>query len=264
MDAKKSQEAGFTTAAVARTVGYSTQQVRDLERLGVLPGAERAPNGYRRYRKRHIIALRAYRALAAAIGPVPARQMMPILVSGTLEAAAEKIDALHAMLARSREHVREASLGLHAVLADTTHVFDDHDSMTISELADALGVRTSALRHWEHEGLVTPDRIRQSRAREYNARAIAEARIVAALRSGGYRIPPISRVLDQLREHGLTSEAHALLDARLSDLSHRSVALLGASAEIHALLTDPQRSAAAAPHDIGKQNAKGSTGAPPA
>lgn len=241
MNARKSQEAVLTTAAVARAVGYSTQQVRDLERLGVLPVAERTPNGYRRYRERHVVALRAYRALAAAIGPVPARQMMPTLVSGTLEAAAEKIDALHALLARSREHVREASRGLHAVLADTTHVFDDHDSMTISELADALGVRTSALRHWEHEGLVTPDRISPSRTRRYDARAIAEARIVAALRSGGYRIPPISRVLDQLREHGLTAEAHVLLDARLSDLGRRSVALLGASGELHALLADPQR-----------------------
>lgn len=243
MNAMKSQEAVLTTAAVARTVGYSTQQVRDLERLGVLPVAERTPNGYRSYREHHVIALRAYRALAAAIGPVPARQMMPTLVGGTLEAAAEKIDTLHALLARSREHVREASLGLQAVLADTTLVFDDHDAMTISELAEALGVRTSALRHWEHEGLVTPDRISQSRTRRYDARAIAEARIVAALRSGGYRIPPIARVLDQLREHGLTAEAHALLDARLSDLSHRSVALLGASGELHALLTHPQRTA---------------------
>ncbi len=161
MQATKSQEAGFTTAAAAHIVGYSTQQVRDLERLGVLPAAERGSNGYRRYQERHIIALRAYRALAAAIGPVPARQMMPTLVDGTLEAAAEKIDDLHALLARSRDQVREASRGLQAVLTDTdaADVFDDHDSMTISELADALGVRSSALRHWEHEGLVNPDRI---------------------------------------------------------------------------------------------------------
>lgn len=244
MPAKKSQETMFTTAAVARMVGYSTQQVRDLERLGVLPAAARTPNGYRCYQERHIVALRAYRALVAAIGSVPARQMMPTLVHGTLEAAAEKIDDLHALLARSREHVREASRGLQAVLADTTLVFDDRDSMTISELADALGVRSSALRHWEHEGLVNPDRIGQSQTRRYNARAITEARIVAALRSGGHRIPPISRVLAQLREHGLTSEAQALLDERLSDLSHRSVALLGASGQLHALLSDRQQTAA--------------------
>lgn len=240
MHSAKSQVMRLTTAAAARMVGYSTQQVRDLERLGVIPIAERSPNGYRRYQERHIVALRAYRALASAIGPVPARQMMPTLVHGSLEAAAEKIDDLHALLARSRNHVREASRSLQAVLSDPTHVFDDHDSMTISELAEALGVRSSALRHWEHEGLVNPDRISHSQTRRYNARAITEARIVAALRSGGHGIPPISRVLDQLREHGLTAEAQALLDGRLSDLSRRSVALLGASGELHALLNERQ------------------------
>jgi DNA-binding transcriptional MerR regulator len=225
-------------------VGYSAQQVRDLERLGVLPATKRAPNGYRRYQERHIIALRAYRALAAAIGPVPARQMMPTLLQGTLEAAAERIDDLHALLARSRDRVREASRGLQAVLTDTAHVLDDHDFMTITELAEALGVRPSALRHWEHEGLVTPDRISPSHTRCYNARAITEARIVAALRSGGHRIPPISRVLEQLREHGLTTQAQALLDERLSDLSRRSIALLGASGHLHALLNGRQHAAA--------------------
>lgn len=244
MPRAKSQEMGWTTAAVARMVGYSTQQVRDLERLGVLPVAERATNGYRRYRESHLLALRAYRALAAAIGPVPARQMMPTLVDDSVDTAAERIDDLHALLARSRDRIREARRGLDAVLADVTDVFDDHDSLTISELADALGVRPSALRHWEHEGLVTPDRIIETRGRRYTARAIAEARIVAALRSGGYRIPPIARVLEQLREHRLTAEAQALLDERLADLTRRSVALLAAAGDLHALLSARQQTPA--------------------
>ncbi len=245
MATEKSQEVGLTTAAVARVVGYSTQQVRDLERLGVLPAAERAPNGYRRYQERHIVALRAYRALAAAIGPVPARQLMPTLLRGPLDTAAERIDGLHAIFARTRDQIREASRGLRAVLTDTTHVFEDRDSMTIGELADALGVRSSALRHWEHEGLVNPERTSRSHTRRYNARAITEARIVAALRSGGHRIPSISRVLEQVREHGLTAEAQALLDERLTDLSRRSVALLGASGDLHTLLSEREEAAAA-------------------
>lgn len=237
MAAPNPQDRALTTAAVGRMVGYSTQQVRDLERLGVIPVADRGSNGYRRYRESHIVALRAYRALAAAIGPVPARRLMPTLIAGPIDVAAAKIDDLHAAISRDRAQVREALRGLHAVLADTTDVFDDHDAMSISELAQALDIRASALRHWEHEGLVHPDRIDRYRARRYNARAITEARIVATLRSGGYPIPPISRVLDQLRAHGLTADAQSLLDKRLSDLSRRSVALLEASGHLHALLS---------------------------
>lgn len=92
--------------------------------------------------------------------------------------------------------------------------------------------------HGEHEGLLNPDRTSQSHARRYRAPAITEARIVAALRGDGHRIPPISRVLEQLREHGLTAEAQALLDERLSDLRRRSVALLAASGHLYALLNE--------------------------
>ncbi|WJL94921.1 MerR family transcriptional regulator [Microbacterium sp. ET2] len=226
----------LTTSAAGRQVGYSTQQVRDLERLGIIPAADRGENGYRRYRPHHVVALRAYRALTAAIGPVPARRIMPALLEEPMDAAAERIDDLHAEISRSRGNVREALRGLDAVLADRADDFDEHDVMTIGELADALGVRTSALRHWEKEALIAPDRSAAGHARRYGARAISEARIVAALRAGGYPIPPIARLLGQLRADGMTEDARRLLEERLSDLTRRSVALLEASGHLHALL----------------------------
>jgi DNA-binding transcriptional MerR regulator len=223
------------TAELGCLVGYSTQQVRDLERLGIIPPAEREGNGYRRYGEQHLIALRAYRALAASIGPVPARQLMPRLRNGSVDEAAETIDELHSTIASARARVREARRALDGVLRDVGDVFDERDAMTISELAHALGVRTSAIRHWEHEGLVTPARDPR-RNRRYESNAIADARLVAALRSAGYPIPAIAQVLDQLRTHGMTSDAQQLLDARLADLTRRSVKLLEAASELHGLL----------------------------
>lgn len=228
-------EPTLRTAELGRRVRYSTQQVRDLERLGVIPPAERGRNGYRRYREQHVVALRAYRALAASVGPVPARQLMPWLLTCSIDEAAEKIDDLHAIIASARTRVREARQALDAVLRDADEVFDERDAMTISELAHALGVRTSALRHWEHEGLITPAR-HPSRSRRYESKAIAAARLVAALRSGGYPIPTIARVLDQLRAHGMTSDAQQLLDARLAELTRRSIHLLEAASDLHAFL----------------------------
>jgi DNA-binding transcriptional MerR regulator len=64
------------TVDVARASGYSVQQVRDLERLGVIPPAARSGNGYRSYTPIHVHALRAYRGLAEAVGPVEARRML--------------------------------------------------------------------------------------------------------------------------------------------------------------------------------------------
>ncbi len=230
------QVSGVTTAQLARAVGYSTQQVRDLERLGVLPRADRGPNGYRRYVAHHLVALRAYRSMAAAVGPVPARALMPELVGGTLEAAAARIDELHGALARERTQVRDALRGLEVAVGDSTDPFSEEDAMTISELAHALGVRASALRHWEREGLLHPARASPSAARSFGARAITEARIVAALRAGGYGIPLIAGVLEQVREQSVTADAHRILTERLAGLTRRSVALLAAAGQLHELL----------------------------
>lgn len=228
-------EQSVTTAVLGRRVGYSTQQVRDLERLRVLPRAERGANGYRRYGARHERALRAYRAMAVAIGPVPARRLMPALIDGPAEAAAERIDELHAEIADERARLREALRGLDVALAESGDLFDDDDAMTIGELAQALGVRPSALRHWEREGLVHPARGLSS-TRSYGAAAITEARIVAALRAGGYGIPPIARILDHVREHEDTEEVQRLLSERLAVLTRRSIALLAAAGHLHDLL----------------------------
>ncbi|PQZ60218.1 MULTISPECIES: MerR family transcriptional regulator [unclassified Microbacterium] len=227
----------FTTVQLGRLVGYSTQQVRDLERLGVIPVAERGVNGYRRYRMPHATALRAYRAMAVALGPVPARRLMPVLTGASVEDAAERVDDLHAELARERSRVREALRGLEVAVAEADDVFAADDAMTIGELAQALGVRSSALRHWEREGLVHPLRGTAS-TRSYGSVAITEARVVAALRSGGYGIPAVSRILDEVRTHGRTGEVQRILTERLGDLTRRSVALLGAAGHLHDLLAD--------------------------
>ncbi|WP_435748362.1 MerR family transcriptional regulator [Microbacterium sp. PMB16] len=230
------QVRSLTTAQLGGLVGYSTQQVRDLERLRIIPPAERGANGYRRYAEPHAVALHAYRSLAAAIGPVPARRLMPRLLDGTVDAAAEQLDELHASLAQERRRVTEALRGLEVAVEESADVFRDEDAMTIGELAQALGVRASALRHWEREGLIHPLRTEAPVARSYGARAVTEARIVAALRSGGYGIPSISGILDQLRSQALTADAQRMLTDRLAALTERSVALLAAAGDLHRLL----------------------------
>lgn len=231
------QEPVMNTAALGRLVGYSTQQVRDLERLRVIPAAERGANGYRRYRMRHATALQAYRAIATALGPVPARRLMPALIGGSVEGAAERIDELHADLAGERARVREALRGLDVAVAEADDVFSADDAMAIGELAQALGIRASALRHWEREGLVHPLRGVAS-TRSYGSVAITEARVAAALRAGGYGIPAVSRILDEVRTHGRTAEVQRILTERLADLTRRSVALLAAAGHLHDLLVD--------------------------
>ncbi|MGC5344171.1 MerR family transcriptional regulator [Streptomyces sp. AM 4-1-1] len=235
------------TVDVARQSGYSVQQVRDLERLGVIPPAARSGNGYRSYAPVHVHALRAYRGLADAGGPVAARQLLAGLRTGTIPEAASAINAVHVRLEREREEALRAQQALRAIRAEAnTPGFErESDAMTITALAEALGVRPSTLRFWEQEGLVTPERVTSLRARRYGLPAIRAARIVAALRSAGYGIPATREIVGSLDRFDSQGEAQRVLRQRLDQIAARTVALLRAGADLAVVVTSADESAAA-------------------
>ncbi|MFI6345348.1 MerR family transcriptional regulator [Streptomyces sp. NPDC050560] len=247
-DTGGARRAPLRTADVARESGYSLQQVRDLERLGVIPPAARSGNGYRAYTPVHVHALRAYRGLAGAVGPVAARHTLAELRGGPLAAAAAAVNAAHVLLAREREEALRAREALRAVEAEAGAREFEHggDAMTITQLAQALGVRPSTLRFWEQEGLLAPERVTSLRARRYGLAAIRAARVVAALRGAGYGIPAVRGVVDALSGLEGRGEARRILDRRLDQIALRTVALLRAGADLAAVVTaagEPSRDA---------------------
>ena len=183
-------------------------------------------------------ALGAYRGLAGAIGAVAARQLLTELRGQSLAEAAAAITAVHVVLAGERDEALRAQAALRAIQAEAGAREPERsdDAMTITELAAALGVRTSTLRFWEQEGLVSPERVTSLRARRYGLPAIREARIVAALRNSGYGIPAVRATMDSLHGLGGIAEAERILQQRLDQIAARSVALLRAGADLAAVV----------------------------
>lgn len=230
MDRAGEAAAPMTTAAVAAAAGYSAQQVRDLEALGVLPAAARSGNGYRRFSAAHLSALHAYRGLAYAVGPVEARRAMRAIRRQPPDQGAALICGFHARLNDERAQALAARLALESIRAEANIDAEpvDGDSMTITELSQALGVKASTLRFWEKVGLVEPERVGTpaGSARRYPLTAIREARITAALRAGGYRIPDVLTAITAVRDLDEVSGSLAALDARLAAIADRALALL--------------------------------------
>jgi DNA-binding transcriptional MerR regulator len=203
------------------------QQVRNLERDGVLPVVARTPSGYRRYSAVHVQAALAYRSLAFGAGPVAAKAILRAVHRSFAEAL-ELLDAVHARLDTERHALRLAQQAAQAISREPIDDVRPSDFMTVSELASALGVRPSTLRHWDAEHLVVPDRL--AGARRYSPAQVRDARIVHQLRLAGYRIAPLRDLVPQLRQ---SSDALAARDARLTA---RSYALLDAAAALGELL----------------------------
>ncbi|MFF7841748.1 MerR family DNA-binding transcriptional regulator, partial [Streptomyces ossamyceticus] len=88
---------------LAREHGLSAQAVRNYERDGFLPPAERTDSGYRLYTEVHAAALRAFLALVPAYGHAAAGRVMRALHGGALDDALTLIDRGHSGLLRDRE-----------------------------------------------------------------------------------------------------------------------------------------------------------------
>lgn len=230
----------LTITAVAAATGYSVQQIRDLERLGVIPAAIRASNGYRQFRADHVRDLHAYRGLAYAVGPVEARRAMASIRSLPPDQAAALVCSFHTQLNQEREQALAARAALAAIHDEATTDADPvaADAMTITELSRALGLRASTLRFWEQVGLVTPERIitRAGSARRYHLPVIRDARITTALRAAGYRITDVRKALTAIRDlHDVSHSLEALSD-RLNTIAQRELALLRAAATLSEII----------------------------
>ncbi|TDC45174.1 MerR family DNA-binding transcriptional regulator, partial [Actinomadura sp. KC345] len=98
-------------ADLAREHGISTQAVRNYERDGFVPAAERTRSGYRIYTETHAAALRAYLSLVAAHGYAAGGQIMLAVHDDRLDDALTAIDRSHDQLLRDRatlDSVRKA------------------------------------------------------------------------------------------------------------------------------------------------------------
>ncbi|MFB4292884.1 MerR family transcriptional regulator [Nonomuraea sp. ATR24] len=224
------------TVDVGRRAGYSVQQVRNLERDGVLPPAARTGTGHRVYGEVHVRSALAYRALAAGVGPVEAKKIMRAAHRHPEPGVLALLDAAHARLDAERADLRRAQAAARAISGEPIAEVRPSDAMTVSELAAALGVRPSTLRHWDAEGLVVPDRDQPRGPRRYTPDQVRDARIVHQLRLAGYRIAQLRDLMPELRRARRWDDVSAALATREAAVEARSRALLGGAAALSAIL----------------------------
>ncbi|MFE7836299.1 TioE family transcriptional regulator [Streptomyces sp. NPDC057474] len=222
---------------LAREHGLSTQAVRNYERDGFIPAAERTRSGYRIYTEAHAVALRAFLALVPAYGHAAAGQIMLALHEDALDEALLIIDRGHSQSLRDRETLDAVRSAVDHLMAeaDTTPARDRStgaDGRTIGELAHQLQVTPATLRNWEAAGILTPARDPRTGYRVYRATDIRDAELAHLLRRGGYPLDHISTVVRQIRTAGGTDTLSGALDDWRRRLAARGVAMLDAAAHL--------------------------------
>jgi len=232
----KSQIAGHRPADLAREHGISPQTVRNYERDGVIPPAERTETGYRRYTPVHASALRAYLALVAAYGYATAGVIMRAVAGGDLDAALRAVDTGHAQLLRDRETLDTVAAAAGALArplpARSAAPSTPARPMPIGVLAHRLGVKPATLRKWERAGVLAPARDRATHQRVYAADDVRDADLAHLLRRGGYLLSHIAAVVRQVRSAGGPEPLLASLDSWRDRHAARGRAMLTAAARL--------------------------------
>ncbi|WP_210584155.1 TioE family transcriptional regulator [Streptomyces sp. GESEQ-35] len=220
---------------LAREHGISTQAVRNYERDGFIPLAERTPSGYRTYTEVHATALRAYLALVPAHGHAVSGQIMRSLNAGELDAALTAVDRSHGQLLRDRgtlDAVGQAVEHLTTGPDTAAHAPAGAEPLSVGELAHRLGVTAATLRNWEVAGILAPGREPVTGHRMYGAADIRDAELAHLLRRGGYPLDQIAVVVEQIRTAGGTQALSAALDDWRQRLTARGLSMLHAAARL--------------------------------
>jgi DNA-binding transcriptional MerR regulator len=221
----------LSTHRVAQTVGLSVQQVRNYETWGFLPGVPRAANGYRQYTPRHVAALQTARTMIDGYGWQPALAIMQALHRSERDTAVALVNGEHAKLDRKRREAEQTLTALQAAATQPTPWLRMRHGggLRVRVAAQRVGVRVSALRHWEQQGLLFPTRDDQSKYRLYDEEQLRRLQVIVLLRGMGYAATAIRPVLDEIA-HGTFEQALQAIEQRFEELRTASNTCIQATA----------------------------------
>jgi MerR family transcriptional regulator, redox-sensitive transcriptional activator SoxR len=107
----------------------------------------------------------------------------------------------------------------------------DRDRIGISEVAQATGLQSSALRYYEKVGLITPV-ARSSGRRQYDRSVLRRLAVIALLQEAGFTIAEVGQLLDAETGHdkwrSMAEQKLAELDAHLTRITTAREVLVAA------------------------------------
>nr|WP_232014019.1 TioE family transcriptional regulator [Glycomyces terrestris] len=222
---------------LAREHGLSAQAVRNYERDGFLPPAERTASGYRVYTEVHAAALRAYLALVRAYGHATAGEVMHAVRDGSVDDVLMVIDRGHEQLLRDRATLDSVRVAVGRLTGGAVPEPSRSTApFTVGELAHRLRVTPATLRNWEEAGVLAPERDRATGYRRYGPADVRDAELAHLLRRGGYPLEHVAAVVRQVRTAGGTEALAASLEDWGRRLTRRGLAMLEAAAQLSGYL----------------------------
>lgn len=206
---------------IARVLHISTSALRHYESWGVVPAPARAANGYRLYTSVHLAYFRCLRAMFPGFGVKLTCDVLRHIQNKELDTAFWLVNKEQATLQQEKV-VADQTL---ALLRDPTLPLMENkkgkNHMTIGEVAALTDVPASAIRHWEKEGLLSPERDPENGYRLFTSMHIRQILLIRTLRRTVYFLESMKEIV-QAVEHQSIEKAKEVTENALLRIHERN------------------------------------------
>ena len=192
----------YTTTEVAKLIGIHPNTVRMYEEWGLIPLAERKPNGYRVFTDFHIEQLRLARiAFQIEVLQNGLRkkvvEIIKLSANRDFNKAIMFAEEYRNQIQREKRNAEE-SIGIaKQILSDKSIEYTLF--LKRKEVSDYLDISMDTLRNWERNGLIQVKR-KQNGYRAYTSDDVERLKMIRTLRLANYSLEAILRMLNAL-EH---------------------------------------------------------------
>ncbi len=211
----------YKPVEIARELHISTSALRHYESWGVVPAPARAANGYRLYTREHLAYFRCIRAMFPGFGVPVTCDVLRFIQKKDIDAAFWLVNKQQAMLHHEKAAAEQTLAMLDSLELPPLPNRKLKERMTIGEIADFTGSTPSAIRHWEKEGLIAPERDPDNGYRLYSPVDARKILLIRTLRGTVYFLKSMKEIVGELNNQSI-DKAKRITEQAISSIHMRN------------------------------------------
>ncbi|MFA1819464.1 MerR family DNA-binding transcriptional regulator [Virgibacillus oceani] len=188
----------YTPKQIANILNVSTTTLRRYEEQDLIPMVPRTKNNHRSYKSLHFQAFTTIRSLLKGYDIPIVYEVMRMIRNDRFKDALWLVNEQQFDIQVEKQRVEEILTMIQS--ADFTRYKNVKlkEYMSIGEAAKIAEINTSAIRHWEYEGLVRSERNKENGYRIFTIPELRKILVISSLRKTVYYIENMKRLLNNL------------------------------------------------------------------
>ncbi|PER52978.1 MerR family transcriptional regulator [Bacillus thuringiensis] len=188
----------YSPKQIANVLNVSTTTLRRYEEQNLIPVVPRTESNHWFYTSIHFQAFITIRALLKGYDIPIVYKVMRMIKNVKFEEALWLINEQQFNIQVEKKRVEEILNMIRNADFTKYKNVELNERMSIGEAANIAGVNTSAIRHWEHEGLVHSERNKENGYRMFPISELRKILVISSLRKTVYYIENMKSLLDDL------------------------------------------------------------------